>query len=246
MGMGMGKRIDRAALRLACAVGYYLFFLNAWGSIPLACGAAFLACAATGKLLEGLPRRQRASRSQAREMLSRVAAMDDGEAEALLTRLIGRRYPGEAFRLTPVLKHPEATLSSGDILNAWKANRDAERLVIAATCPCEPRAAQYARELAAPAVAVVDSRALLRLLRDCPDFLSPAAPRTTLRVRLRRALARIASVRVSPKNLLLAVAMLAAYLFAGSPFNLFAALILLAHAGIAVSHRKVGKKLFDA
>lgn len=243
----MGRRLDRAALGAACAVGYYLFFLNAWGSIPLACGAAFAACVLTGRLLRDWPRERRIGRTQARAALWRVAAMEDGDAEVLLRDLIRRRYPGEAFRLAPVLKHPEATLSSGDILNVWKVNRDAGRLVVAATCPCEPRAAQYARELREPAVAVLDSRALVRLLRRQPAEAEPPIPRLPLRVRLRRVLARAASARVSPKNLALAAFLLAAYWLTGNGYSLFASLAILIPSAAALAQRRMGKKgLFEA
>ena len=242
----MGGRLDRAALGAACAAGYYLFFLNAWGSIPLACASAFAACVLTGRLLRDWLREGRASRSQARAALWRVAAMEDGDAEVLLRDLIRRRYPGETFRLTPVLKHPEATLSSGDILSAWKVNRDAGRLVIAATCPCEPRAAQYARELLDPVVAVLDSRALVRLLRGQPAEAEPPIPRLPLRVRLRRVVARVSSARVSPKNLALAAFLLAAYLLTGNGYSLFASLAILVPSAVALAQRRMGKKrLFE-
>ncbi len=38
----MGKLIDRFALFALCATAFYIFFLNAWHSIPLACLLAFL------------------------------------------------------------------------------------------------------------------------------------------------------------------------------------------------------------
>ena len=55
----MGEIIDHAALSAFGAAGYYLFFLNAWGSVPLACAAAFACCALAGRFLRGLslPRR---------------------------------------------------------------------------------------------------------------------------------------------------------------------------------------------
>ena len=144
----------------------------------------------------------------------------------------------------PVLKHPEATLASGDLLNAWKANREAARLVVAATCPAEPRALAYARQLRSPTVAVVDSRTLSRLLRKS---LPPEAPepRQPIRQRLRQLAARVATVRVSPKSALLAAAMLMLYLRGAGPLYLFGALLLLAHLGVALVQRRVGKRLFD-
>ena len=181
----MAVFIDRTALGLLCGTGYYLFFLNAWGSIPLACGLAFACTALSLRLIRGLPSLRRASGAQARAELLRIAGLDDAAAEGALSALIRRRWPDEAFRLVPVLTHPEATMSSGDVLNAWKSNRDAGRLVIAATCPCEPRAALYARELREPAVAVMDSRRLTRLLRALPADALPPPPRPRAEARLK-------------------------------------------------------------
>ncbi len=240
----MGKRIDRWVLAALGTAGGYLFFLNAWGSIPLACLAAFAACLLARRALGLLPDRQRGSLARAREALPWLAGMDEAAAAARLEPLIRARWPGEAFRLAPVLKHPEASLSSGDVLNAWKANRDAARLVIAATCPCEPRARLFAGELRAPAVAVLDSRALMKLLRHS-DVRPPEAPMPPLGTRLRRGLARVAAARVSPKDGLIALALLALYLLRGHPASLFASLALLAHIGVALIQRRMGRKLFE-
>ena len=241
----MGIYIDRIVFTSLAAAGLYLFFLNAWGSIPLAMALAF-ACTVLGRRLIAVrPRRRQASLSRVRGELLRLAGLSDAQAQAELTALVKSHWPGEDFALAPVLKHPEATLASGDLLNAWKANREAARLVVAATCPAEPRALSYARQLRSPAVAVVDSRTLSRLLRKA---LPPEAPepRQPIRQRLRHLAARVATVRVSPKSALLAAAMLMLYLRGAGPLYLFGALLLLAHLGAAIAQRRVGKRLFDA
>ncbi len=240
----MGKMIDTVAFGALAATGLYLFFLNAWGSIPLAAGLAFLCTALARGLILARPIKKKASAAQLRGELLRLAGLSDAEAQAELAAWVRTRWPGEAFALAPVLKHPEATLSSGDILNAWKANREAARLVVCATCPAEPRALAYARELSSPPVAVVDSRGLSRLMRrtlprQAPD---PAVP---LKTRLRRVAARIAASRVTPRNLLMAAALLALYLRGASPLCLAGALAILAHFGVAIGQRRVGSRLFD-
>ena len=241
----MAAFIDRTALGLLGASAYYLFFLNAWGSIPLACGAAFICAALSRWLLRVLPVRRHATAAQARMELLRIAGLDDPAASKALGMLIRRRWPGECFHLAPVLKHPEATLSSGDVLNAWKANRDAERLVIAATCPCEPRAALYARELSEPAVAVIDSRKLTRLLRAMPAEALPRPPRRRLGDGLKRLLAGAASARFSPRSALLALAMLGFYVMTGNGWYLFPALAVAAHAGVVLMRNGSGRRLFE-
>ena len=241
----MATFIDHAALGLLGASAYYLFFLNAWGSIPLACGAAFICAVLSRWLLRGLPVRRYATAAQARMELLRIAGLDDPAASKALGMLICRRWPGERFHLAPVLKHPEATLSSGDVLNAWKANRDAERLVIAATCPCEPRAALYAWELSEPAVAVIDSRKLTRLLRAMPAEALPRPPRRRLGDGLKRLLASAASARFSPRSALLALAMLGFYVMTGNGWYLFPALAVAAHAGVVLMRNGSGRRLFE-
>jgi len=241
----MAAFIDRAALSVLGAIGFYIFFLNAWESIPLACGAAFVCAALSQRLLKGLPVKHHATAAQAQAELLRIAGLDDRAAEAAFRALIERRWPGERFRLAPVLKHPEATLSSGDVLNAWKANRDTDRLVIAATCPCEPRAAFYARELSEPAVAVMDSRKLTRLLRALPAEALPRSPRHRLGNGLKRLLAGATSARFSPRSALLALALLGFYLLTGNGWYLFPALAVAAHAGVALIRHGSGRRLFE-
>lgn len=241
----MGKRIDHAALWALAAGGYYLVFLNAWGSIPLACILAFAACALTQRALKGVRLPRRAPAAQARAELLRIAAMADSDAQRRLEQLVVARWPGEAFRLAPVLKHPEATLSSGDVLNAWKANRDADRLVIAATCPAEPRAALFAGQLADPSVAVLDSRALTRLLRAPGAMPGTCRSPRPLRRRLRDGLLAACAARASMKNAAVAAALLALYWVRGNPLGLFAAMALLWQLGAALLGRRVGRRLFD-
>ncbi len=245
----MGHIIDTVVFSALAAAGFYLFFLNAWGSAPLAGVLAFACVAAGRRLVKKRPRR--ASLARVRAELLRLAGLPDAQAQAELAALLRWRWPGEDFALAPVLKHPEATLTSGDLLNAWKANRDAARLAVAATCPAEPRALAYARQLTGPAVAVVDSRALSRILRrtlPAEEPRSSAAGGPTIAARLRArfaALSPLLARRVRPKNALLAAALLALYLRGASPLYLFSALALLAHFGVALGQRRVGKRLFE-
>ena len=240
----LGRLVDRAVFGTAGAVGGYLLFLRAWGSIPLAMALALLCCVLAGELIRRRPRRCRRSLAQARQELLRVAALPEAEAQQRLEALVRRRYPGESFRLAPVLKHPEAALSSGDVMNAWKAHRDAERLVIAATCPCEPRAALYARELTAPPVVVLDSRRLLRLLTAEPvERAAPAHP-PALSQRLRRAAGQVLARRATPREGALAAGLLALYLIRGTPTALFAALALMAHLGLSLRRHRLRRTLF--
>lgn len=135
-------------------------------------------------------------------------------------------------------------MNAGDVLNAWKAHRGEEKLVVAATCPCEPRALLFARELRSPAVAVVDSRGLCRILRACPADALPTTTRPPLMERLRHLAAHVSSARVTPRSGLIALTLLATYLLGGHPLHLFAALGVLLHLGLALIHRRTGWELF--
>ena len=136
-------------------------------------------------------------------------------------------------------------MSSGDVLNAWKANRDAERLVIAATCPCEPRAAVYARELHDPVVAIMDSRRLTRLLRALPADQLPRPPRYTPKATIRRLWAGLESARFSTRSALLALWMLVIYSLTGNVWYVFPGLAVAAHAVVALIRHGSSKQLFE-
>lgn len=241
----MGRQIDRAAGFLLATAAMYLFFLNAWHSIPLACAAAFAAMALGRFLLRGVPRRRRCTRAQAADEVLRIAALPDGEAERALGEIIRRRYPGEDFALAAILKHPAASLSPSDVLAAWKANRGAARLVVAATCGCDPAAALYARELAEPAVAVVDQKRLARLIRD-GGFLPPnGAPAFSARRAWHSVLRHVAAHRMTPKDALAAALLLAMYWLFGHPLYLILSLLMLLRLGMLLPLRRGKKQLFE-
>ena len=158
----MGRRLDGIALGAACVTGLYLFFLNAWRSIPLA-ALLTMACGALMRLLRlGKPARRRCTPGQARAELKRIAELDDAAAEQALGEVIRSRYGTEEYRVVPALKHPEARLSVGDVFSAWKAHRGEARIVVAATCPCEPRAKLCAREYRHPVVSRTISKSIMR------------------------------------------------------------------------------------
>ena len=242
--MVLGKCIDRAALLALGTTGYYLFLLNAWHSIPVACVGAFACVILTDRIIRALPLKRRANRGRIRAELHRLSSLDEEEAAAVMDNWIKARWPGEAFRLSPVLKHPEATLTCGDVLSAWKANRDAEHLVLAGTCPCEPRAAAYARTLRAPSVAVVDSRALTRLMRKRGDALPPL-PHLSFKDRIKRAAMSFSAYRATPRDAMLCTALFGLYMMTGNPICLFCALALVGRMCVAVNQRRLGIRLFD-
>ena len=125
----------------------------------------------------------------------------------------------------------------------WKANRDAERLVIAATCSVDAKAMACARSLSNPDVAVLDDRALRRLLAAEPDRAAAESPLRRLRRQLRNVpvwLARPASPRFIP----LGLTMLALYLRLGHPLYLFGGLWIAFRLGSALAAGGLRRRLF--
>ena len=235
----MGKRIDRAARFLLTTTAAYLFFLNAWHSVPLACAAAFAAMALGRAVWRGRPKkRPRCALAQADGEVARIAALPDDEAERALAAIVRGRYPGEAFGIAPFIRHPASSLSPGDILAAWKAHRGEARLVVAATCGCDPAAALYARELAGPAVAVLDGHAIARILRA--GGWQPAdepARRLSPRDIARRLGRRVAAHRTTPREALAAALGLALFAFNRRPLFLVLPSIVLARFGMTIGAR---------
>ena len=242
----MGKWIDRGVLFLLGTAALYLFFLNAWRSIPLACAATFVCDALLRRIVVRRPPRKQLTRRQAEAELQRISRLSDDEALAILGPLLKRRYPGEEYRLVPALKHPEASLSGGDILALWKANRDAARVAVAATCCCDPRAALYARELHDPQVAVMDRRQLARILRSCGDPASAIPPtEKPPRNGLRHLLCRVAAQPVRLRDALAAGLALILYLIGGSVLYLFCALAMLFRLGRGLIQSRGRARLFS-
>ena len=73
----MGRHVDRWALSALGATAFYLFFLNAWGSVLLACAAAFACCALAWRFLSGLSLPRRATRAQVAAKLMQIASLPD-------------------------------------------------------------------------------------------------------------------------------------------------------------------------
>ena len=241
----MAGFIDRAALLSAAALGFYLYFLNAWQSVPLACLLAYICCAILEALLERRPRRARLSRGEARRWLRRVAELPDEDAQRQIEALVRWRWPEESFTLLPLIRYPEASLSAGDVFGLWKRNRDVDRLLIACTCGCDSRAAALAKALNAPKVAIVDLRRLTAILRrkGCP-YGQSEAEKTSLRVRLGAFIAGMRAKKPTPREALWGVGALALYLLWGNPLYLAVSLATLFHLGACLYHGSVPNKPF--
>ena len=232
-----GMRVDRAAGGMLAATAFYLLFLNAWRSVPLACALAFFCALLLRHLTLRRPPRRKCAPSQAEAALEAIAALPEGEAAPMLETLVRPRLPDAAFNLVPILRLPDASLSAADVFHAWKTHRDAQTVVVAATCRADPRALSRARECESPRVIVVDAPVLRRLMRaqGVPERLVQSSPGPA--AWLRRVLRRIMDRPVRPRSALLALSMLAIYLAMGNPLYLFSSMALLFRLGAALIRR---------
>lgn len=234
-----GKTIDRAALTLLSTAALYLFFLNAWQSIPLACLLAFVGCLSLSCAVKRRPVRTRLNLVQAERQLYRAACLPAEEARALLEPLARAALPGVERDFRLVLRHPDAALSANDVFSLWKESRGRESLILAATCPADARALTCAEELRDPRVDVLDRRRLVRLLRDHPLPLPEEhAPPRPLKARLRGAARRLMEEPPRPRQLLLAAGLMAGWLLGGSPLYLILSLLALLRFGGAIIWRR--------
>lgn len=237
-----GKYIDRILFTAAGATVSYLFFLNAWGNIPLACALAFIFCITLRKLILHRPIRFKCSSAQAEAELMRIASMDDSKAGEALERLIRNRYPSENFVLSPIVRHPSSGISMGDVFTQWKKHSGCERLLIAATCAADPRTIMYARELSSPRIAIIDRKQIIRIIRTKGVPETTAA--TPFFIRLKRIPANLTLRHAGIKNALFGCALTLIYFLNGQPLYLVMGLFSLFLFGCALQQKRCKKRLF--
>ena len=226
----MGKTIDRAAGLALSAVALYLFFLNAWHSIPLACLLAFLGAVLLRYILRRRPARPKRSVVQAERALFEIACLPECEAQAALQALVGQSQP------LLILKHPDAALGINDVFALWKTARGAAHITVAATCGADARVLAAVEALRAPTVTLLDRRRLVRMLQAQPLPLGPEVaptPAPPLSKRAASALRAILAQPPKPRQLLVALGLLASYALTGRPLYLLLSLALMLCLGCA-------------
>lgn len=238
----MGKKIDRFALFILSAMIFYIFFLNTWHSIPLACALAFICCALLNHLLNRRPMHFKCTKAQADSEILRIACLPEEDALNDIEKLLRFRYPDESFKTVLLLKHPSGSISTGDVFSIWKKYTGEETIAIASTCPADGRAIAYSKELKLPRLAVIDSRQLSHIIRISGLCASPS--RFTIRETFNKVRHRLASCRVTGKNAFFALTLLAMYLLMGNPLYLFLSLGILFLFGINVFNNKGRSRLF--
>ena len=130
----MGKMLDRLSLFIISVAGFYFFFLNAWGSILLACFLSFFCCILINHLLRRRPHVYRCSRRRAEAEIMRIACLSEDDAKEYMDKVLRTKYPEEVFEVIPILKHPSSSISTGDIFAIWKKHSGDSNLVVCCTC----------------------------------------------------------------------------------------------------------------
>lgn len=229
----MGKWIDRTVLTALIAAILYLLFLSAFGSIIPAAGMAFICCALLIHARRG--KSGRMTKHQAQMILERWAYGPDEEARIQIEALVVDSEPDAKLVYLP--KHPTATLSISDAFNAWKANREANKLILATPCYADGRARTFSRTLQQPNVILFDTSRLIPLIRKS----SLSAPRSPsgrrLLARLRIALSELPSRRPWYKSLAAGIGLMLVYLLSGNAAYLILATSMLFLAGVSIRSR---------
>ena len=228
----MGRKIDRFALLTLAAVVLYIVFLNAFGSIALACLLTFPVCAALIRIWKKRAPLARMTRFQAKEILRKWAYGSDEDARRELLPLI--RSDGKVIYLP---RHPTASVGMGDVFGTWKANRSEDHIVIAAPCYADSRARTFARTLEKPTVFIMDAPKLISAIRKS-DLPAPSMPLGRSFVfRLKEMISALPGRRPWYRNLLLGLIMMLIYLSSGRTAYLILSAGMLLLAGIGAGMR---------
>ena len=239
----MGKTIDRAALHVLAALGLYLCFVSALGSVWLAAGCALAALLLLRKLLMPLagrlPKRE-AKKGRARAEVERWAMLEANAAETEARALLEKAYPGQAAEADVVFlpRHPQGPpLDINAVLDVWRG-RGGKKLLLMTTARADAAAFSCAAKLAHPAVCLIDGARLEALLTSFPP------PEREEEKRPRRRLRIAVSRERAPRRLLFGLLLLVMYLLLGNALYLGAALMTLLLAVLGWKKPPVPRRLF--
>ena len=248
----MGGFIDKITLNTLIAVGYYLLFMAAFGSIPLACALAFVCSALTHKLLCGLKCRiQGGRRMQRKALRRRIDALIDEwtlsePPHGQIAETVKKLYPecAEDDTAVCILPRPAACppLEGGTCFDLWQAHRREDRLLIVCTGRVSPTAFTLAQALSAPRVRILDRSLLAAALEKRPDLVPETQPKSAP---LRRKRIRFSVDRKhAPRSLLSGTMLLAMHFLLGNFLYLLIGLALITAALLAFRRARIPEKLF--
>ncbi len=248
----MGGVIDKIVLNVLIAAGYYLLFMAAFGSIPLACGLSFLCSALTHKLLHGLRCRMRSSRrTQKKDLCRRISMLLDAwtlsEApHGSIQNAIRQLYPEctETQTSIHILPRPSACppLESSDCFALWQEHRKEERLLIVCTGRVSSAASSFAQTLSSPRVRILDRALLAAALEKHPELVPEmqidSAPSRRKHVHLH------VDRKHAPRCLLSGTMLLAMHFLLGNVLYLLIGTTLVTAALLSFRRARTPEKLF--
>ena len=248
----MGKKIDAFVLTVLTAICFYLYFWQATGNHALAISAALLCCLIAvktikrvyGRILGSRSMKMRRFRNQAEGIIMGLACADRDDTASKLEGLLQKCFP-ERYSLELIQTHPDERLSKNSVFEAWKRRRGEEKLVVCATCSCDPEVRMMASSLSQPRVAIVDSERLMQLLAEHPEGFQPVeAKGSTSVLRRQRLLQRTMNRKNAPRCILFGFSSLVMYVFSGNLFYLLSAMLLFLLAFVSLRRAPVRAKLF--
>lgn len=250
----MGKKIDRFVLSLATALGLYYLLQQRIRNPALAIPIAICMLALFRKLIRKLQGaicrsayfQRRHIRRQAAGAIMHFACADPEFTRARLHAMLDKLYHEGEAALEIIQYPPSATLDQQRLFDAWKSHRGEKKLVICATCKCDPAARALAGGMKAPKIALMDADAIRSMIAECPEELraEPPAPRRQILLRLKKAAALLLQRKNAPRCALLAACMLGIYFLNGRISYLIASMLLFFCAIASLRRASKPAKLF--
>ena len=248
----MGKKIDAFVMTVLIAICFYLYFWQATGNHALAIGAALLCCLIAvktikrvyGRVFGSRSMKMRRFRKQSEGIIMKLACADRNATASKLEALLQKCFPDQ-FSMDLIQAHPDERLSMNTVFEAWKRRRGDEKLVICATCSCDPEVRMMASSLSQPRVAIVDSERLMPLLAEHPEGFQPVeAKGSTSALRRQRLLQHTMNRKNAPRCILFGFSSLVMYVFSGNLLYLISAMLLFLLAFASFRRAPVRAKLF--
>lgn len=231
----MGKKIDRFVLTLAAGSAFYFWFEHAFRNHVAAIVLALICCAVTVKtakyIFALISRSSHLQKKQIRRhagsIITHLACMPEEEAKNNLIKLIGKSYPGD-YSVEIVQLYPSMTLPQEDVFRLWRNHLGEEKLVICATCRCDPACRMLASAMREPRIALVDAEHLAQLIAEHPEgMVAPGKRYERSKLRLMHILDLLINRKNAPRCMIFSTAMLLIYLMSANIWYLASAMLLL-------------------
>ena len=246
----MGRRIDRFMLTALLAGALYIFFTNAFRSIPVAAAAAFVSMAILKKLSSKLPLerigRKRRDLADAQAECETLSLGKKEDAEMRIREIIRKTYGSipEGTKIRIILLHPYGRkITADDIADIYREINGCSKAVIVSTANADTGAHTLAEKLSKPKLRLIDGKQLVRLIAEHDPHPSPAksAKRKSL-----SAIKTAAGKVKTGKCVAAAVMMLIFFSLNGALAHLIGALVMLFLAGVSLKKRRIPEELFPA